>query len=518
LVQGACRSLHRMSPGRSTRGVDPLTQVLGLDIGTSAVKAVLWDTASGASWSARSAPVRMQDPAPGWWEQDPEDWLRATAQAVGHLRARIGGTLAPEVIALSGQMHGAVLATGDGRAVRPAILWPDRRAAQEAEAIASAVGRERLFTLTGSAANASAVLPKLLWLGRHEAGSLERADGVVAPKDWVRLRLGGSLATEPTDASGTGMFAVATLRWEESLLSACSLPSRLLPPLLASAGFDGRLTPGPAAALGLTAGIPLVAGAGDLPAALLAASPRGEGEPVLNFGSAGQVAHVVGATGAGPPGTQTFVHPDPRRRVVVAALLAAGLAVEWAEGRLGGAPALPPALVPALLFLPHLAGERWPVPDPRVRGAWIGLALETSAPEMAAAARYGVALAYREALEHVLGDLEPRGTPLVLAETHGAREWAQRCANALGRDVALFQGPSPSASGACLLAAVAAGVVPWDRPLGTRERVRCQPGPTRRLQALYPLYRHLRLSLRQVDAALAGLASPEPTGDAGSAV
>ncbi len=492
--------------------VSATARVLGIDVGTSAAKAALWDPGTGQRVVARSAPYRMRSPAPGWWEQDPEDWLQAIVRAVTALRAQVGAALDPDAVALSGQMHGAVLTAADGRAVRPAILWPDQRAAAEATAIAAAIGAARLEALTGSPATPNYLLPKLLWLARHEPAALHHAAKVLLPKDWVRFRLGGGMATEPTDASGTGMMDLAALRWEPGLLAAFGLPQRLLPDIVPSAAVTGRLAPEWAGTLGLPAGIPLVAGAGDLPAAVLAAGARGRGGPVLNVGSAGQVALVIAAGEPRPSAAQAFAHPDPGLRIALGALLAAGLAVDWARKRLGGAAPLPPAQVPALLFVPHLAGERIPSVETRVRGAWVGLGLDTTPSEMVSAAIYGVALGVREVLEH-MGAGEPHAAPLVLAEGAPARDWAQRLANALGREVGLFAGESPSALGACLLAAVSAGAAAWETRLADAERVPVEPGAARRLTALYRAYRRVRPALAAADGELAGMGAGNGEGD-----
>ena len=465
-------------------------RILGLDIGTSAVKAALLDTATGRAISARSSSYAVDTPSPGHFEQDPAVWLRAVREAASAL-----GDLGPvDAISFTGQMHGAVLTAGDGSAVRPAMLWLDRRAEAEAGEITEAFGGERVHRLTGSPVTANYVLPKLHWLRRHEPGALAAADKVLLPKDWVRVQLGGAAVTEPTDASGTGAMNIHTLAWEPDLLG--DVPRGLLPEIVPSIAVAGRLNGTWARALGLTEGTPLVAGAGDLPAAILAS---GAGDrPVLNVGSAGQVAVAVEAGAPWPAGVQVFCHPDPRRRIVLGALLAVGLAVAWARDRLGGAVALPPERIPSVVFVPHLAGERIPSYDLRPRGAWFGLSLETSAEEMVAAALYGVAMAYREVLEHMTAGGE-QSKPLVLAEREDggkpeggvsrATDWARRLANTLGRDVDLLDEPSPSALGACLLAAPDGVWAP------RTVAVAHDPNAARRLAGLYRAFRSVPRSM-----------------------
>lgn len=452
-------------------------QVLGLDIGTSAVKAALWDPGTGRGVSARSSRYGMDKPAPGWFEQDPAVWLGAVREAV----AALGDLGAVDAVAFTGQMHGAVLSAADGRPVRPAMLWPDRRAEAEAAEIARDYGADRVYRLTGSPSTANYVLPKLLWLARHEPGALAAAERMLLPKDWVRMQLGGAPVTEPTDASGTGILDIHTLAWEPGLLGA--VPRRLLPEIVPSASVAGRLNRGWAGMLGLREGTPLVAGAGDLPAAILT-STAGD-RPVLNVGSAGQVAMTISVAAPWAEGVQVFCHPDAGQRIAVGALLAAGLAVAWARDLLAGARPWPPEVVPSAIFIPHLAGERLPSYDLRPRGAWLGLSLETSAEEMVSAALYGVAMAYREVLEHMGGGrLDAR--PLVLAEGAYAADWARRLAHTLGQDVDLLDEASPSALGACMLGA------PEALSRARTVHVRHRPDAALRLEGLYRAFREFR--------------------------
>lgn len=462
------------------------------------MKVVLWDTASGDTASARSEPYVLDSPAPGRWEQDPAVWLTGLLQAVSSLRGALPAPLGVDALALSGQMHGLVAAAADGRPLRPAMLWPDQRATAEARELEAEVGREPLAALTGSPASANYVLPKLLWLRRHEPATLDRAGHILAPKDWVRLALGAEPLTDPTDGSGTGLMRLDRLAWAEELL--LGLPRRLLPPLVPSASVTGRLSAAWAGRLGLREGTPLITGAGDLPAAVLAAGARDAGRPVLNLGSAGQVALVRPSGAALAPGAQLFCHPNPALRIELGALLAAGLAVAWARERLGGAAPAPPAEVPDLLFIPHLAGERMPSFDLRLRGAWVGLGLDTDAPAMAGAAAYGVAMAYRELLE---GFGVQGRRPVVLVEGAFAADWAQRLANTLGRDLDLCTEPSPSALGACRLAAVALGERRWNTLEAPVSRpVAHDPRAAARLETLYAAYRTLRPHLAGAAARL----------------
>ncbi len=474
--------------------------LLGCDIGTSTVKVLLWDESRGVEVAARSSPYAMDSPQPGWCEQQPRVWLAALQEAMEALRAQVGMPLSDvEAMGFAGQMHGVVLTDGVGSPLRPALLWADARATEEAAALAEACGAAHLAAATGSVPTANYVLPKLLWLSRHEPQVVSRARYVLQPKDWVRTVLGAPPLSEPTDGSGTGWMDVGRRAWHPDLCF--GLPPRIRPPLVDSSAVVGHLGARFAQRLGLPAGLPLVAGAGDLPAAVLAAGSCDATRPLLNVGSAGQVAVVGSAGDPGPEGAQRFCHPLSGLGISVGALLAAGLAVAWARERLGGV-ALPPAdEVADLVFVPHLAGERLPSFDLGVRGAWVGLGLRTDAAAMAGAAAYGVAFAYRELLERMLP--ERSGRPLVLAEGRHADDWARRLANSFGEAVDLCGLVSPSAMGACQLAAVGVGLRDWGGfPPPPARTVPFSSVASGRLGRLYGVYRTLRPALAAADHAL----------------
>ena len=468
------------------------------------MKVCLLDTDTGRQASARSPTYDLRAPREGWSEQDPETWLDALAAAAEGLGGAQGAGPGVDAVCLTGQMHGAVVVGAAGRALRPAILWPDLRAGAEVCRLADAFGAETLRSWTGSAPSANHVLPKLLWMQAHESGTLRQASRFLLPKDWVRARLGGAPVTEPTDGSGTGLMDLGSLAWRPELLAVLGPAARLAPEIVPSASVVGRLSSEWARRLGVRAGSPLLAGAGDLPAAVLASGARGAAQPVFHIGSAAQVAVVRGPEALGRRGAQAFCHPDPRWRIGLGTLLAAGLAVRWARERLGGVELPPPAHVPRLVFVPHLAGERGPLADLASKGAWVGLGLETGPADMAAAAAYGVVLALREALGRLSGGAGP-GDPRVLAEGPFARDWAERLANGLGTPVRLVAHPSPSALGACGIAAVAIGAATWD-DLTSRVPValpiRPDPEAARRLEALHAAFRDLRGPLLAASAAL----------------
>ena len=232
-----------------------MTVLVGIDVGTTGVKGLAID--SGGAILARSeVGYPLSTPRPGWAEQDPEDWWRATKQALGELRDAVGRF---DGIGLSGQMHGLVALDADDRVLRPAILWNDQRTGAECEEIERTIGLERLLSLTGNRALPGFTAPKLLWLRRHEPEVYARIARIALPKDYVRLRLCGEHAIDVADASGTLLLDVAGRRWSEEVLTALELDPGWLPRVLESPEVSGRSPDG----------VPIAAGAGDQAAGAL---------------------------------------------------------------------------------------------------------------------------------------------------------------------------------------------------------------------------------------------------------
>ena len=392
---------------------------LGLDLGTSAVKALLAGE-DGAVLATGRAACAVDVPRPGWAEADPWSWLRAARDAVAACGAR-----EVAAIGLAGQMHGVVLCDEAGAPVRPAILWADGRAQAEAARWRS----------PGNPAAPGFAGPILAWLRAHEPEAVRRARWALQPKDWLRTALGAPAATEPSDASATLLWDLAADAW------ACDDP--LLAPVRPSDAPAGELR----VELGaVRAGTPLVHGAADTAAALLAAGGR-----MLNVGTGAQLAQ-----GAAEPLPRV---PEPtchRFRAAgpgwyaLAAVQNAGLAIDWARRLLGDGPA---RVGDGPLFVPHLTGARTPLLDPAARGAWTGLSLATDAEALRGSVLEGVAFAVRWARDALDAEAGRGEGPLRLLGG-GAHDpvFAQALADALGEPLALVDATDASALGAAILA------------------------------------------------------------------
>lgn len=381
--------------------------VAGIDLGTSGVKVVVIgpdrDVPGPAQglpgWAVRGrgrAAYPVGVPARGRAETDPEAWWAALRHAVRDALAEAGNA-GIGALAVAGQMHGVVLTGDDGVPLRPAILWLDQRAAAEAAHYDELPGA--LTGVLGNRPAAGMAGPLLCWLAAHEPGALGAARWALPPKDWLRLRLTGQAATDPTDASGTLLFDLAGDRWADELIAALGLPRDKLPPVRDPAGVGGRLLPAAAGELGLPPGIPVAIGAADTAAALHAAGLR-EREAMLTLGSGGQ--WVVPEEAFRPAGTTNLFRAVGGGYYRLAPVQNVGVTLDWVRTLLGVsweelyAAASRPPRPGAPVFTPRLTPERW---DPAATGAWTGLTLAHRREDLLRSALDGVAALLRQRLE-----------------------------------------------------------------------------------------------------------------------
>ena len=447
--------------------------VLGLDLGTSQVKALLC-APDGTVLGQGTAGYEVAAPRPGWAEASPEHWWQAACAAV---RAAVGPAPAEVAgLAVAGQMHGAVLCTERAVALRPAITWLDRRA--EAEADDYQRLPEDLRARLGNAPSPGMAGPILLWLSRHEPEAYGQARWMLQPKDWLRLRLTGQAATDPTDASGTLLFDLARNEWATDLARALGLRIDLLPAIRPPAGIAGPLLPAAAEHLGLRPGLPVAIGAADTAASLHAAHlPPGWG--LLTLGTGGQLVVPAPAPAPATPGSDIpFPYsPDPDGSTNLfrsvdggtyrlAAAQNVGVTLDWVRRTLGAGwdelydTAARPWRADTPVFLPYLAGERW---DHRgTGGAWTGLTLAHQREDLLRAALEGVAFLLRGKLDDLRAHLASSPAAIQLAGG-GSRPpaWRRLLADALAAPLYPAGDGWLTARGAALLAAAAAtGLVP----------------------------------------------------------
>jgi len=263
---------------------------LGIDVGTGGTRALLLDENNARIASADADHEAFRSPQTAWAEQDPNDWWRACQQAVRTLLST--NAIAPDAIAcvgLTGQMHGAVLLDAAGEVLRPSIIWCDQRTQGECDWLEDTIGRPRLIDLTSNPPLTNFTLTKLLWIRRHEPDLWRRTAHVMLPKDYIRFRLSGEYAIDVADASGTLMLDVAHRAWSRELLDLVEIDARLMPPVFESPDICARVSPAGAAASGIPAGTPIVAGAGDQAAGAIGMGITRPGAVSATIGTSGVV-------------------------------------------------------------------------------------------------------------------------------------------------------------------------------------------------------------------------------------
>lgn len=375
---------------------------LGIDIGTSAVKAIALDD-HGAVAGQGTAPLVVSRSRDLWSEQDPDSWWSATTAAV----CSIDPTLRRAVrgIGLAGQMHGATLLGEDERPLRPAILWNDGRSFAECRELETAV--PDLHAITGNLAMPGFTAPKLLWVRRHEPALFAATRTVLLPKDYVRLRMTGDCASDVSDSAGTLWLDVGRRRWSEEVLAACGLGIEHMPVLHEGPEITGRLRREIAGLWGMET-VPVAAGGGDNAAGAIGVGVVHEGDALLSLGTSGVIFVATDAFRPNPRGAvHAFCHCLPQMWHQMAVHLSAASCIDWAARLTGAAGpaelfARAEATGPgagAELFVPYLSGERTPHNDPHVRGALLRLDHETDAGRLAEAVLEGVAFALADGLD-----------------------------------------------------------------------------------------------------------------------
>ena len=448
-----------------------MSHVLGIDTSTTATKAVLVDEA-GAVAGIGSAEYGVDAPQPLWSEQEPALWWDGT---VGAIRSVLRSTrIDPASIAavgLTGQMHGLVLLDAADRVLRPAILWNDQRTAHACEEIREAVGVERLIEITGNDAVTGLTAPKLVWVRDHEPDIWRRTAHVLLPKDYVRLELTGEHALDKADGAGTLLFDLAARDWSPEVLAALRIPRAWLPPPPAGPVVPGGVTERAAAATGLRAGTPVVAGGGDQSANGVGVGAVSPGIVALSLGTSGVIFAAPAEPLHEPRGrVHAFCHALPDRWHLMSVMLSAAGSLRWFRDELAPGQSFDDLVATAtdvaaasegLFFLPYLSGERSPHPDPLARGAFIGLNLAHDRRHLLRAVLEGVSFGLRDGLDLMIAAGMPAPSQ-VRASGGGIASplWRQILADVLDTELATVSTTEGAAYGAALLATEAAGWFP----------------------------------------------------------
>ncbi|MGI8825349.1 MAG: xylulokinase [Chloroflexota bacterium] len=489
------------------------TLLLGIDLGTSSVKALLL----GVEGPGLSAPVAeatvdypLSTPRPGWSEQDPSDWWEGVCAAIRQVVERAGAKAASIAgLALSGQMHGATLLDAAGLVLRPCILWNDQRSTRQCVEITDRLGLENLIEWVANPALPGFTAPKILWVREHEPDVYARVATVLLPKDYVNYRLTGQLCTEPSDASGTLLFDVARRRWSDDIMHALDLPAAMLPPVRESADIVGKITAEAAAETGLLEGTPAVCGGADNACAAIGVGVVEEGEVMTSLGTSATVVAPTPRLRLDPRARlHAFCHAIPDTWYLMGVVLSAGGSLRWfrdalaAEERntverenrdvydlLTAEAATAPPGSEGLIFLPYLTGERSPHGDSNARGVFFGLSPRHARAHLIRSILEGVSYALADSVD-IMRDLDV-ALDRISATGGGARSslWRQMQADVLGAPVVSMHSSSGPALGAAILAGVGVGAVPSIRETARRIEVVEEVAPDPATHAVYESYR-----------------------------
>ncbi len=461
--------------------------LLGIDLGTTGVKAALFATDDGHVLSSAFVDYPLYHPHPGWAEQNPADWWQATIDAIRVCLAESlqYGVQPADVkgVGLSGQMHGVVLLDEQGQVLRPCIIWADQRSDAECRWITERVGAVRLIELVSNPALTGFTAPKLLWIRNNEPAIFARARTLLLPKDYIRYRLTGTLAMEISDAAGTCLLDVKHGLWSQEVLSAIEIEPSLLPPVVPSDAVCGAITEEVATLSGIQAGTPVAGGGADNACGAVGNGVVQAGLALVSIGTSGVVlahADTPQVDMSGPvPRVHTFNAAVPHAWYLMGVTQGAGLSLRWVRDNIGlperalerwsGVDAYDllakeagaaPAGSDGLIFLPYLQGERTPHLDAYARGGWIGLTASHDRRHLVRAVLEGVAFSLKDCFSII----REQGLQLeqVRATGGGAKSpiWRQIIADILGVELVTTNAQEGPAFGAALLAGVASGIYP----------------------------------------------------------
>lgn len=504
--------------------------LLGIDLGTTGVKAALFAAEDGRVLADAFVDYPLFHPHPGWAEQNPADWWRATQSAIRACLAAGSqqGVSPADVLGLglSGQMHGVVLLDERQEVLRPCIIWADQRSDEQCRWITERVGARQLIEYVSNPALTGFSAPKLLWIRDNEPEIFARARTMLLPKDYIRFLLTGVMAMEISDAAGTCLLDVKHGSWSQEVLQAIDLHPALLPPVVPADAPSGTITPQVAALTGLREGTPVAGGGADNACGAVGNGVVTEGLALVSVGTSGIVLAYAGTpqvdTSGPVPRVHTFNHAVPGAWYLMGVTQGAGLSLRWLRDNIGlperalerwtGVDAYETleqeaASVSAgsdgLIFLPYLQGERTPHLDAYARGGWIGLTASHDRRHLVRSVMEGVAFS----LKDCFAIIREQGLRLeqMRATGGGAKSplWRQIIADVLGVELVVTNASEGPAFGAALLAGVAGGVyrtvqAACDQTVRVVERTLPQPETASAYAGAYETYRALYPALKPI--------------------
>jgi len=454
-----------------------INYLLGIDIGTSSTKVLLMSI-EGEVIATEVSDYNLNSPKVKWAEENPENWWDALKICVGKInKFYVDELKSVKAIGLSGQMHGAVFVDKTGKALYPCIVWADNRTEKECQVIKSIVGEKDIGKITGNPIIPAYTAPKILWFKENRNDLYKKTYKVLMPKDYIGYKLTSTFYTDYSDASGTLLFDIKRKCWSEKIFEKLQLDLDKHPRILNSSDIIGSLTKKAAKEIGLEAGIPVMAGCGDLASAAIGSANFVEGIASINIGTAGQVIVTMDRIYDETIGkTFNFCHAISSKYFTLASVLSAGLALKWFMNNISlienivventslvsfdilleGIENITPG-AKGLIFLPYLNGAGTPYLDDKARGVFAGLTSTHTKKEMVRSIIEGVTFGIRECLETITNiGLEVNE---VVISAGGAKnpKWRQIQADIYNKKVSTLQITDTSPFGAAILASIGYG-------------------------------------------------------------
>lgn len=452
--------------------------LIGIDIGTSATKTVMFDDKFSVVASS-SQEYPMYQPQNGWAEQNPEDWRDAVLKTLGDVVLK-SGVNAEDVagIGLSGQMHGLVMLDEKGSVLRPSIIWCDQRTQKQCDEITELVGEKRLIEITANPALTGFTASKILWVRENEPEIYAKCAHILLPKDYIRYILTGEFATEVSDASGMQLMDIPNRCWSDEVLEKLNISKSLLPKMYESPEITGYLTAECAAKTGLTVKCAVVGGAGDNAAAAVGTGVVSDGKAFTTIGTSGVVFAHTSEVSIDPKGrVHTFCCAVPNCWHIMGVTQAAGLSLKWFRDNFCGdfmekaekegvdpyylmdkAAAQIPVGSNRLIYLPYLMGERTPHLDADCRGVFFGLSAIHTKADMIRAVMEGVAYSLKNCNDIISGMGVKVDEMMACGGGGTSALWRQMLADLYGCEVKTLSSKEGPALGVAILAAVGTGI------------------------------------------------------------
>lgn len=442
--------------------------ILGIDIGTSSVKAMLLDTNDGVS-GCQSKKYEVQIPKANYAEQNPEVWWESLVQVLHRLNVQFSEKYRQiEAIGFSGQMHGLVAVDESGNAIRPAIIWLDQRSEKQVEYLNQFLDEKEKRQVLRNHIFTGFALPSLLWIKENEQENYKKIYKIFQPKDYIRMKMTGKFGTEVTDASATAMFDVQNRTWAWEILKKLEVNLAIFPKCSESTKIAGYITNACSLLTGLKQGIPVVYGAGDQQAQSIGNGVVEEGLITSNIGTGGQISTFIKTAQYDQKlRTHTFCHAIDKGYTIFGATLCSGMSMKWMKDRIlkvkefDEMSRMAEDIVPGsegVIYLPYLSGERTPYMNPKASGAFWGLKLLHDRRHMIRAVMEGVTFSLKDSL-NIFEELGIKGNKIIASGGGaGSDVWLQMQADIFEKEVVVSEVKEQACLGACIVAGVGSGM------------------------------------------------------------